>query len=93
MLFDGVPGIEDVAATSGLSIRTLQRRLHEEGTSYSDLLEEMRRRQALADVLDRNLSLTSVSTKLGYSSQGSFTRAFRRWTEDSPRGYRRRAAH
>jgi AraC-like DNA-binding protein len=39
---------------------------------------------------DPSLTLTEISTKLGYSDQAHFTRAFRRWTGDAPRVHRRR---
>lgn len=92
MMLDRFPAFEDVARVSGMSRRTLQRRLGEEGTSYGDLLDDLRRDRALCEVLDGSRSLIAISAGLGYSCQSHFTRAFRRWTAQTPRQYRQGAA-
>jgi len=91
MLLDRVPEIEEVALVSGMSVRTLQRRLHDEGTSFSGVLDGLRRSKALEAVLTRSSSMAWISSSVGYGSQASFTRAFRRWTSESPRRLRQRA--
>ena len=60
MLDDGVPSVSQVAAASGLSQRTFQRRLSEEGTSFSALLEDVRRDQALTRLAAREHRLARV---------------------------------
>ena len=45
-LSDGVPTLSDVAARMGMSARTLQRRLSDEGHSFQSLIDEARRRLA-----------------------------------------------
>lgn len=85
----GDPGLEHVAAKLAMSERTLQRRLQDLGASYSDLLDEMRRATATMYLADRDLSLGEVAYLLGFAEPSSFTRAFRRWTGQTPTEYRR----
>jgi AraC-like DNA-binding protein len=85
----GDPALEHVASKLAMSERTLQRRLQDLGASYSDLLDEMRRAAATVYLADRDLSLGEVGYLLGFAEQSSFTRAFRRWTGQTPTEYRR----
>ena len=82
------PNIEQVAEQLHVSIRTLRRRLNEEGRSYRELLEEVRFQLAKEYLLDTNLRLAEISELLGYTEPGNFSHAFRRWSGYSPRGYR-----
>jgi AraC-like DNA-binding protein len=79
---------EDVADALALSPRTLHRRLQAEGASLRDLKEEARierARQALA----RSASpIKRVAHAAGFRSEKSFSRAFRRWTGETPSGFR-----
>ncbi len=75
---------ERIAEQLHLSVRTLRRRLEEEGWSFRGLLSDVRQRLALHYVQDRTLSLTEISYRLGFTQPSSFTRAFRGWTGQSP---------
>jgi AraC-like DNA-binding protein len=70
-----------------MSERTLKRRLAEQNTSYTELLDAARRTRAL-ELLGSSVSIEEVSARLGYSDAANFTRAFRRWTGQSPRALR-----
>ena len=85
---DGYPALEQIAETLHMSTSAIQRNLAWEGLSYTELVEETR--QNLADMYfkQRNLSLSEISYLLGYSELSAFSRAFRRWTGNSPRSYR-----
>ena len=85
MLPGGRPDLWRIASRLGTSPRTLQRRLSERGTSFSRVLDELRRE--LSDELlgDRKLAVTEVSFLLGYSEPSAFQRAARRWRGVSPR--------
>jgi AraC-like DNA-binding protein len=83
----GINGPAVVARSLGMSERTLKRKLAEQGTSYSDLLERERQRQAI-ELLRGAASIEQVAEHLGYSDAANFTRAFRRWTGRSPRTFR-----
>ncbi len=84
--------ITEAAMSAGLSVRGLQRRLAEEGLTYSQLREEVRRDAAFRLVDNRSLSLSEVASALGYSDPAHFTRAFVRWNGVTPREYRHRTA-
>jgi len=84
---ESVPS-ELIAARLGISHRTLQRRLRQEGTSVVRIRDEVRREYAL-ELLDRRTStISEIATKLGFAEVASFSRAFKRWTGQSPRALR-----
>jgi len=79
---------EAVAETFPLTERTLQRRLREYGTTFKTLMSEVRMDLADRYILDNRLSLSEISFMLGFSEMSSFSRAFKRWTGQSPSDYR-----
>jgi len=79
-----------LARQLGVSERTLKRRLAAQNTSYTELLDIARRARAL-ELLGSDASVEEMSARLGYSDAANFTRAFRRWTGQSPRAARRSA--
>lgn len=79
-----------IARTLGMAERTLKRKLAEQGTSYSDLLDRQRHTRAL-ELLRTDATIEEVADRLGYSDAANFTRAFRRWTGKSPRALRKSA--
>jgi AraC-like DNA-binding protein len=87
-LGSGEPSQTTIARQMGMSERTLQRRLHAEGTSFNALLEESRRSIAFSYLADRKLAAYEVSFLLGYSEPATFFRAFKRWTGKTPQEYR-----
>jgi AraC-like DNA-binding protein len=90
MLHGGEPTVERVARAGGMSVRSLQRRLTEEGTNFSDQLSIVRRGLARKLLLEQDASLWDISERLGYSSQSALTRAVRRWTGTTPSWIRNR---
>jgi AraC-like DNA-binding protein len=89
MLVDGTPKISSVAESIGASVRTLQRRLSEIDTTFSNLVEEAKMKSANRMIVQSDCPLNEIAHELGYSDQAHFTRAFRRWMGMTPRGYRR----
>jgi AraC-like DNA-binding protein len=85
----GFRTLEDVAKRMHLSQRTLKRRLADHGTSYSALLDDLRKERALLLLRDGTLSLDQVAERLGYSDVANFTRAFRRFTGKTPGTFRK----
>ncbi|NIT56092.1 MAG: helix-turn-helix domain-containing protein, partial [Aliifodinibius sp.] len=79
--------LEKVASELSISKRNLQSRLHEENTSYREILEELRKELALRYLARSDVSIYEVAFLLGYSEQNPFTRAFKRWTELHPAQY------
>ncbi|ULO04894.1 AraC family transcriptional regulator ligand-binding domain-containing protein [Paenibacillus sp. 19GGS1-52] len=84
----GRPDIQVVASELGMSDRTLQRRLTDEGTNFKQLLAIARREQALLYLSDPTIDLKEVAFLLGYEEQNSFYRAFRLWEGDTPSNWR-----
>jgi AraC-like DNA-binding protein len=73
-----------VAKALALSVRTLSRRLAEEGTTYAGVLDQLRRSLALQYLKDPGMSLSQIAWLLGYEGSTSFNHAFKRWTGHSP---------
>ena len=76
--------IKKFADVLAVSVRTLQRRLDDEGTNFADILEETRREIAVKYVREKNLSMKEISFLLGFSEEAAFSRAFKRWTGHAP---------
>jgi AraC-like DNA-binding protein len=90
-LGSGGVSLEQVADSMCLGVRTLQRRLAEQGLDFSQLVEGVRQSLAQDYVANSNYNLTEIALLLGYSEASSFSRAFRRWTQLTPQQYRQRS--
>jgi AraC-like DNA-binding protein len=73
-----------VAKALALSARTLSRRLADEGTTYEEVVDQLRRTLALQYIKDRGISIAQIAWLLGYEGSTSFNHAFKRWTGRSP---------
>ena len=82
---------ETVASNLHKSVSTLQRQLKAEGVSYRELLEQTRRELAQQLLGEQRYALSQIAYLLGFSDQGNFSRAFKRWTGRSPAAFRRQA--
>jgi AraC-like DNA-binding protein len=78
-----------VASEMAMSPSALQQKLAHLDSSFQNLLNQVRQSLALAYMEQARVSITEMSFLLGFSDTSSFTRAFRRWTGQSPRDYRR----
>ncbi|MGI9407789.1 MAG: AraC family transcriptional regulator ligand-binding domain-containing protein [Hyphomicrobiaceae bacterium] len=76
--------IADVARRHGMSERTLQRRLAENGVGFWEIYENTRDELSMCLLTESDLPLSDVSRRLGYSSQSAYTRAVKRWHGKSP---------
>ena len=83
----GRANIQTIAAMQRVSTRSVQRRLREWGFSFEEILDDVRRTEAIKLILSGDHSLADVAFLLGYSDQAHFTRAFRRWTGIPPREF------
>jgi len=88
-LSGGNPTIEHIASELHISPRTLGRKLGHEGTTFKDLLDDLRRRMAQRYVGGQDLGLSEIAFLLGFSQTTVFHRAFKRWTGQTPGDYRR----
>jgi AraC-like DNA-binding protein len=80
-------GKERVAEALGLSGRHLNRRLAEQGLSFKSLRESLLQ-QLACQALEQGRRPAEIAEELGFSDEGAFTRAFRRWQGQSPARYR-----
>lgn len=80
--------IEVVAEHLHCSVRTVRRRLAEEGSGYQILLNEIRNHLA-RDYLQTRLPIKQISEMLAYGEPANFSHAFKRWHGVSPQQYRR----
>jgi AraC-like DNA-binding protein len=87
-LSKGEPSQEDVAELLNMSARTLQRKLGDCGITYKEILDQTRRVLALAYLSAPRHTVSDITYLLGFSAGSSFTRAFRRWTGQSPSHWR-----
>jgi AraC-like DNA-binding protein len=79
---------EAIAVELAMHPRTLQRRLAEEGTRCQDIIDDVRRQQAVRYLAERRLYLGQIAGMLGFAEQSSLNRACRRWFGKTPREYR-----
>lgn len=79
---------EQTAEQLNLSLRSLQRRLSEEQTSYQQLLDETRLDLALQYINRTSLTVAQIAPLVGFSDSSNFNRAFKRWLGISPSKYR-----
>jgi AraC-like DNA-binding protein len=82
--------LEGTARTLHMSPRTLGRRLADEGTTFKEIVDEIRKSVALYYVASRDIGLSEVALLAGFTETPSFYRAFRRWTGTTPSQYRKR---
>ena len=87
-LASGGPPIELAAEIVGSSMRSLQRDLREQQTSYSELIEQSRFEKASRLLADHDLKIIDIALSVGYDDSSNFSRAFRRISGLCPREYR-----
>ncbi len=80
---------EQVADHLNISVRHFSRRLTDEGTSFKRIQEQVRRQIAEAWLQDGKISIGEMAERLGFNDESAFSRAFRRWTGQSPRAFQR----
>ena len=85
--------LEFAAGVCNTSKRTLQRKLTEMGTHYSEVLANARFRAACQMLQAPGMKVNDVAQRLGYSDSAHFSRAFRQIAGVTPRGYRRQFIH
>ena len=83
----GEASAQQVAQQLGMDRSTLARQLSTRGTSFSKLLEEVRRESALR-LLKQGAPIQKIAVELAYSEPSAFQHAFQRWFGMSPRRYR-----
>jgi len=85
----GEPQIDKIASAVGMSGRSLQRKLEEEGTTLSQLVVQVRKEVASELLKNVNLPYEEIALSLGYSTASAFNRAFKQWFKMSPSEFRK----
>lgn len=84
LLGRGLPSLDEVAAAEGLSTRTWQRRLAEAGTSFTAVLQDVRKEEMFRRLSAGDTPLCRFAQELRYPRPSTLTRAVRRWTGHPP---------
>jgi AraC-like DNA-binding protein len=85
-------GMDEVAVLLKTTSRTLRRRLMDEGTSFQQVLNEVRANLAKEYLRNTRMNSDDIALALGFSDAANFRQAFRKWTQHSPSEFRRAAA-
>jgi AraC-like DNA-binding protein len=88
VLSSGNPSVASAARALHMSVRTLHRSLQQEGTSFRELIDQLRQEQAATLLANPRYSVAEVGFLLGFTELSSFSRAFKRWTGKSPAAFR-----
>ncbi|WNJ16224.1 helix-turn-helix transcriptional regulator [Pontibacter sp. G13] len=86
-LREETPGIEIVADHLSMSVRSLQMKLKDEGTSYQKILNHVRKHLAIAYLQEPKVTKGEIAHLLGFSEISVFSRTFKKWTGKSPSEY------
>jgi len=87
---DHYPTLDQLAQRVNMPERTIRRKLTMEGTSYKDILSDVRKQIALELIAAGDASMEKIAEKLGYSEVAGFYHAFKTWTGTTPARYRNR---
>ena len=83
-----MPSFEELTGLLNMSARTLRRRLEKEGTSYQRIKDNARRDVAISLLSREGMTVSQVAERVGFSDPSAFHRSFKKWTGQSPGGYR-----
>ncbi|MCB0639116.1 MAG: AraC family transcriptional regulator [Lewinella sp.] len=84
----GIPAIGQIAEHMGMSSRTLTRRLSERGITFRDLIKQTQEKISKDLLRNSDSSVSEIAFQTGFSEQSAFSRAFKRWTGQSPLEFR-----
>ena len=85
---EGWQTIHQAAALAGLSVRSFQRKLSQQGAAYTRLAEATKAEIAMQWLRCTDHSLGEIANELGYTKPTNFIRAFKRWTGLTPEQFR-----
>lgn len=90
MQFKGrIPTIEEAASALNMTPRNLQRKLLQEQTTFRDIAGEIRKEIAIQLMQNPAIKISEISDILGYSDLTAFRKAFKTWTNATPRAIRK----
>jgi AraC-like DNA-binding protein len=80
---------EKIATELNVSVRALHQKLEQKNTSYQKILDKLRADLARQYIEQQNMPISQITYLLGFSDTSNFSRAFRRWTGQSPSDFRK----
>ncbi|HWU75968.1 MAG TPA: AraC family transcriptional regulator [Rhodanobacter sp.] len=80
--------IDEVATALYMSSRTLKRKLHQQGFQFRQLVDDVRKREVMGDLVNTTMTIDEIAGRRGYADAANLTRAFRRWMGEPPSQYR-----
>ena len=83
-----LPTMDNVADMVHMNERTLRRKLESEGTSFGDIVDDVRASLASEYLKTTKMKTEDIAALIGFSDAANFRRAFKRWTGKSPSAYR-----
>ncbi|MDH5258650.1 MAG: AraC family transcriptional regulator, partial [Gammaproteobacteria bacterium] len=87
----GKPSLENIASQLHKSTRTVQRLLKLEGTSFQNILDEVRQKSATYYLQSSSLNIDEITYLLGFSDASAFRKSFKKWTQCTPEKFRKKA--
>ena len=87
------PAFEAICAALAMSPQVVRRRLSEEGTTYQQTKDTVRRDLAMELLSNPDILITEIAARTGFSEASAFSRAFKKWAGLSPAGYRAAGEH
>lgn len=88
---NGFPSLQVASRQFHMTPRTLHRRLEDEGTSFREILDEVRHTLAVEHLKSGRFNIEEIAFMLGYSDLANFRRAFKRWESIAPSAFRTKA--
>jgi AraC-like DNA-binding protein len=85
-----LPKLDEAARLFNMHPRTMGRYLSKEGTSYQELLDEVRETLAMEYLADASILIEDIAYALNFGDTSSFYRAFKRWTGLTPSDQRKK---
>jgi AraC-like DNA-binding protein len=82
------PSLSEVASRLYTTPRTLRRKLAEQGTSYQQILNDVRKSLAIKFLRETRLSMDEIAERVGFSDSRNFRQAFKKWTDTTPSSHR-----
>ena len=87
------PSLESAARKLGMSGRTLRRQLNNLGTNYQNELDLLRQEFAINYLTKTDKCITEIALMLGFCDSSAFSKAFKKWTGESPREFKKNHTH
>lgn len=89
MLHYHIPEVKEVAQRLEITPRTLQNKLKAEGTTFQELIIVAKKELACHYLTSKEIQIHEVANRLGYSETSAFNRAFKQWTNLTPKEFQK----